>query len=202
MIENIVFDMGGVLINYDPEGTIYGIFDKEVADIALKEIFRNRLWNEKDRGTVTPDEIMERVRDKIPPRAYDKVSEITHNLYPYMKPFEETCRLVRELKRNGYGIFLLSNASDDFFENKWRIPALEYFDGYLISADYKLLKPEPEIYSVFFEKFNLNPSECFFIDDMPANVEGSEKAGMKAYCFNHKDFALLRNALRENGINI
>lgn len=61
MIKNIIFDMGGVLIDYNPEKTLYGMFDRETADLLLKVIFRNPLWSDKDRGIILPAEIMEKV---------------------------------------------------------------------------------------------------------------------------------------------
>lgn len=194
--------MGGVLIDYNPEKTLYSLFDRETADIALKEIFRNKLWAERDRGTVDSDEIMRIAGPKIPSHAYDKINEMTHNLYPYMTPYKEMETLVGELKANGYRIFLLSNASDDFYINKSGIPALDIFDGYLISSDYLLLKPEKEIYLKLFTKFNLKPEECIFIDDMPVNCEGSENVGMKAYCNESRDVSLMRKGLREAGVRI
>ena len=80
MIKNIVFDMGGVLIDYDPEKTLYGMFDRETADIALSEIFRNEIWREKDRGTVSAEDILRLKGDKIPARSYEKIAEMTLNL--------------------------------------------------------------------------------------------------------------------------
>ena len=55
MIKNIIFDMGGVLIDYNPEKTLYSLFDKETADILLREIFRNDIWSQKDRGVIFTD---------------------------------------------------------------------------------------------------------------------------------------------------
>lgn len=194
--------MGGVLIDYNPEKTLYGMFDRETADIALREIFRNKLWAEKDRGTVFPEDIMRIAGPKIPEKDLDKIREMTFNLYPYMKPFEEIEKLIIRLKANGYRIFLLSNAAEDFYVNKVNIPALRYFDGYLISADYHLIKPEKEIYMKLFAKFNIDPSECFFVDDVPENCEGAESCGMRAYCHKSGSLADLKKALTEAGVAI
>ena len=202
MIKNIVFDMGGVLIDYNPEKALYGELDKESADIALAEIFRNNIWSEKDRGVISAEEILALKGGLIPAHAYDKVAEMVMNLYPFMPPFEETEKIVKRLKSNGYRIFLLSNASLDFYDEKKNIPALSYFDGYLISADYKLIKPEKEIYLTLFSKFNLRPEECFFIDDVEANCEASRSLGMKAFRLQRGDYEGLINALKENGIVI
>lgn len=202
MVKNIIFDMGGVLIDYNPEKTVREHFSKEHGEIFLKEILRNPVWSDKDRGIIFPDEIMEMKKSVIPAEIFDKVSEMVHNFYPYMPPFEKMCELVKELKEKGCGIYLLSNASSDFHERRDGIPALQYFDGVIISADYKLLKPEKAIYETLFEKFSLNPAECFFIDDVQQNIDGARAAGMDGHCYSHGDVEILRAALREKEVEI
>lgn len=119
-----------------------------------------------------------------------------------MPPFEKMYDFIKGLKENGYGIYLLSNASGDFYERIDGIPALSLFDGYLISADYKLLKPEKEIYLALYEKFSLNPEECYFIDDVQANIDGAKNAGMDGHCYHHGDIEILRKAMAEKGIKV
>lgn len=194
--------MGGVLIDYNPEKTLYGMFDKETADILLREIFRNDIWSLKDRGMILPEEIMEQKKNVIPEAVYEKTCEMVNNFYPCMPPFEKMCELVKQLKQNGYGIYLLSNASSDFHERRSGIPALAFFDGVLISADYKLLKPEKEIYEALYEKFSLNPEECFFIDDVQKNIDGAKATGMDGHCYYHGDVEILKADLRSKGVNI
>lgn len=202
MIKNIIFDMGGVLIDYNPEKTLYGMFDKATADILLKEIFRNKIWADKDRGVIFPEEIMAAKKDVIPEAVYEKVSEMVYNFYPCMPPFEQMYGFVKKLKDNGYGIYLLSNASSDFHIRRQGIPALSLFDGVIVSADYKLLKPEKEIYEKLFSEFSLKPEECFFIDDVQANIDGAIAAGMDGHCYYHGDLEILKAAMAEKGINI
>ena len=202
MIKNIIFDMGGVLIDYNPEKTVKKYFSKEHGEIFLREILRNPIWNDKDRGIIFPDEIMEQKKDVIPAEIFEKVSEMVNNFYPYMPPFEDMCEVVKELKDNGYKIYLLSNASSDFHERRSGIPALSYFDGVVVSADYKLLKPEKEIYEVLYEKFSLKPEECFFIDDVQKNIDGAKATGMNGHCHSNTDMEGLKNALRDAGVKI
>ncbi len=202
MIKNIIFDMGGVLIDYNPEKSLYALFSKEYADILLKEIFRNQVWADKDRGIIFPEDIMEQKRSAIPESVYEKVAEMVNNFYPYMPPFVNMYDFVKQLKDNGYGIYLLSNASSDFHERRSGIPALSLFDGVLISADYKLLKPEKEIYEALYEKFSLDPAECYFIDDVQKNIDGAKATGMDGHCYYHGDIEILRKAMQEKGIRI
>ena len=74
MIKNIIFDMGGVLIDHNPEKTLYAHFDKETADIILKEVFRNELWVERDRGVVTSEEIIEKKKHLFPKEHFEKIT--------------------------------------------------------------------------------------------------------------------------------
>lgn len=200
MIKNIIFDMGGVLIDYNPEKTLYGLFDKETADILLKEIFRNSLWADKDRGIITPEEIMQQVKSRIPEAVFEKVSEMVDNFYPYMPPFEKMYGFIEMLKEKGYGIYLLSNASPDFHERRSGIPALSLFDGVIVSADHKLLKPEKEIYEKLYETFSLKPEECFFIDDVQANIDGAKATGMDGHCYYHGDLEILKRDMEQRNI--
>lgn len=202
MIKNIIFDMGGVLIDYNPEKTLYGIFDKETAELLLKEIFRNPIWSDKDRGIIFPDDIIRLKKELIPEKHLEKVTELVENFFPYMPPFEKMYELVKVLKNKGYGIYLLSNASSDFHERRNGIPALALFDGVIISADYKLLKPEKEIYLTLFKEFSLIPEECYFIDDVQKNIDGAKAVGMDGHCYYHGDVEILKKAMIEKGIDL
>ncbi len=200
MIKNIIFDMGGVLIDYNPEKTLYGLFDSDTAQLLLHEIFRNEIWSEKDRGTVSAEDIIKLKAPVIPDSVFEKVCEMVLNFYPYMPPFEKMYDLIKLLKEKGYGIYLLSNASSDFHERRKGIPALSLFDGVLISADYKLIKPEREIYLALYEKFSLKPEECFFIDDVQKNIDAAKATGMDGHCYCHGDIEILKKDLLAKGI--
>lgn len=87
--------------------------------------------------------------------------------------------LVRELKTRGYGLYICSNASIRLPSICMDvIPAAECFDGMLFSAEIKYLKPQKEIYEHLFHRFGLKPEECYFIDDLPMNIEGAKACGM------------------------
>ena len=83
----------------------------------------------------------------------------------------------------GYQIYLLSNTNIHFDEYKDTILALQYFDGYYISAERKLVKPDPVIYEDFLQTFSLVAEECIFIDDLKANIESAIDVGLDGYQF-------------------
>ena len=81
------------------------------------------------------------------------------------------------------------------------VPGSEYFDGTLISADVKLVKPCAEIYELLYSTFGLIPGECLFIDDSAPNIEGAERTGMPGIVF-HGDADELRSEMNAFGVNI
>ena len=108
---------------------------------------------------------------------------------------------MRELKGLGYGIYLLSNAKLDLPLYFDRILGSECFDGRIVSADWKLLKPQPEIYETLLREYGLQAEECFFIDDLNINIEGAWFAGMDGAIFDG-DLPRLRRALNDAGVPV
>ena len=201
MIKNIVFDMGGVLIRWKPE-EILGQFDlsPEEAEILNRELFHGIEWMQQDRGILTGDGVAEAVCARVPEHLWETVKSMVYGWYQqYLIPMPGMAELVRELKSNGYRIYLLSNASLALRSYFPRIPGSECFEKLLVSAEEKLLKPSHEIFERLYEKFELTPGECWFIDDSPANVEGAILTGMRGTVF-YGDVARLRRELHRAGI--
>jgi putative hydrolase of the HAD superfamily len=98
-------------------------------------------------------------------------------------------------------VYLCSNATSTLHQYFDRIPGSECFDGKIVSADVRLLKPQHEIYEKLFETFGLKPEECFFIDDSPLNIDGAYAVGMPAVLF-RDDMAKLRADLRAAGVPV
>jgi HAD hydrolase, family IA, variant 3 len=105
-------------------------------------------------------------------------------------PVEGILELLQTLKKNGYRLYLLSNAAIRQHEYLARAEASKLMDGTLISADVKLLKTDPQIYQTFLKKFDLKAEECVFIDDTPINVEGALYENMAGIVFNMNAYAL------------
>ena len=200
MIKNVIFDLGGVLVDLNPEKVIRSLFSEENSDFILRNIFFSEEWREVDRGTLTPDEAFHKYKNDLPNGVYEKVIGIINNWNEYMPPFDDVYEVVKKVKASGADIYLLSNVPPYIHKMLGTVPALKLFDGYVASCDVKLLKPEKEIYEHLLAKFGLKAEECLFIDDMPENVRGARSAGIKAHHFANHDITVLEKALEENGV--
>lgn len=199
----VVFDMGQVLIHWTPAiVTRHLDLTKEDMDLLLREMFVSVEWICLDHGTLTREQAEARFKKRIPERLWFAVEETIYRWWQQpLLPMEGMAELVRELKQKGYGLYVLSNAGTDLRDYFFRIPGSECFDGIMVSAEEKLLKPMPEIYRHLAEKFQLNLGSCVFIDDSPANIEVAIQTGLPGIQFKG-DVPRLRKELREIGVDV
>ena len=135
MIKNIVFDMGGVILDFNLKKTVEAEFSPKYHNVIYEHVFgENSVWKTLDEGIYTFDQVIPGILEKIPQEIHEKITEMGTDFYDYMPPFKETCELIKELKNNGYPIYLLSNATPRFFDRYLDIPAFEFFDGFFISS--------------------------------------------------------------------
>lgn len=202
MIKNILFDMGNVLIHFDRRVFLDRLdISEEDKQLLLREVFLSVEWVQMDRGTLSEETAEPLMCQRLPEHLHDAVHQLVSCWDEPMLPVAGMAELVQELKENGYGIYLLSNASVRQHEYWPQIPGWQFFDGKIISADEKVMKPHPDYYLRAMEKFSLIPRECFFIDDVPANIEGALYCGIPGTVF-HKDVTLLRRQLRAAGVDV
>ena len=203
MIRNIVFDMGNVLIRFDPSLFIEreGITDPEDRRLILDELFNSVEWAQMDRGILEEKTAEPFILERFPERLHPTVSNLLHRWAIPGDEFTGMRELVADLKNAGYGLFLLSNASTAQHRYWPLFPVSRYFDGKLVSCDVKVVKPMREIYQIFTDRFLLDPEECLFIDDAPANVAAAITCGWNGIVF-HQDAAQLRRKMRQFGIRI
>jgi len=202
MIRNILFDMGNVLIRFDRK-LFLDRLDVSEADkqLLLREVFANVEWAQMDRGTKTEAMAVESMCKRLPERLHAAAERLTLHWDEPLLPIEGMYALVEELKAKGYGVYLLSNASYRQHEYWPRLPVSKLFDGKLISADVRVVKPQPEIYRLCLDKYSLKAEESFFIDDVAANIEGAINCGLSGAVF-LGDVARLRQDLRSAGVDI
>ena len=202
MIRSIVFDMGNVLIHWRPDVLIRRLgVPEEDRPLLSREVFGDVNWVQLDRGTVTPEQAAQRICRRLPERLHGAVRALTGGWWrgPLL-PVEGMAEIIRELKAMGYGIYLLSNASTDLPRYFERIPGSECFDGRIVSADWKLLKPQPEIYRLLLQEYGLRAEECFFVDDLNINIEAALLVGMSGAVF--RGAQELRGSLIQAGVPV
>jgi len=181
-IKNVIFDVGGVLLDYRWKNMImdYG-YSQEQAEISGLRILDHPLWREMDRGTYTEEEVIEKYKEMFPEDTdmidyFFSHMELLHITRPQLYPE------IEKLFDAGYNVYILSNYSTRLFKTHTKdIPFIDKCQGVVVSCDVHMMKPEREIYDYILGKYNLDPSETIFLDDMPQNVEAARKVGIKAF---------------------
>lgn len=190
MIKNLVFDFGNVIVKWD----IVSILNKYSLNSAdarkLREvIFESEEWLQLDQGTISAKQAEKIFQNKVPDNLKYLVREIMNTWFEKIEFNGEICDLIKKMKHKGYRVYGLSNTNIQFYEYIQRSDIGMYFDGFVISAVEKIMKPNKNIYERLFEKFSLNPQECFFVDDTEKNVIAGRECGMNGFVFdiNHCD---------------
>ena len=194
--------MGNVLIHFDRRAFLDRLdISEEDKQLLMREVFLSVEWVQMDRGTLWAASAEPLMCRRLPERLHSAVHSLVSCWDEPMLPITGMAELVQELKENGYGIYLLSNASLRQHDYWSKVPGWQFFDGKIISADEKVMKPHPDYYLRAMERFKLIPGECIFIDDVPANIEGAMYCGIPGIVF-HGDAQLLRRQLRDHGIRV
>ncbi len=203
MIKNILFDMGSDLVRFEPAEFIaklhLGLAD---AEALRREVFRSADWVRLDRGVFTQQQMIDAACARLPARLHPYVADLVLHWDADRPEVPGMYELVRELAENGYALYLLTNAS---IRHREYWPAFRYApffgDRIMLSAAWRLMKPEHEFYEKAVELLGFDPAESVFIDDQPVNVEGAEGCGIPGIVF-HNDVPLLRQRLRERGVRV
>lgn len=183
-VGNVVFDIGNVLIRWDP-ARLYARFfpDAERRDWFLREIV-SHAWNlEFDRGRSFAEGIADNVaRHPQWAREIRAWDEHWHDMVP--GPIDGTVAILEALREAGVPTYAVTNFSaEKFAECLERFPFLNGFVDVVVSAHEKLVKPDPAIYRVLLDRNRLDPATCLFVDDLADNVLAARTVGMAAVQF-------------------
>ena len=197
-IKHLIFDMGNVLMRYDPEVPLKKFVKTEKArNLIRRELFEGPEWVEADRGMISEEEMYASVARRIPEKYHEELKKCVYEWIICMKPLEKSVKLCEDARKWGYQTYVLSNAAQSFYEYFPKFYRMEDFDGVVVSSDVHLIKPDVRIYAYLLEKYHLNPEECLFLDDREDNVEAARKAGMQSMLFT-EDYETLRAFLKQN----
>jgi 2-haloacid dehalogenase len=198
-VKAVVFDLGGVLIDWDPRYLYRKLLDDEAAVEAFLATVCTPEWNaEQDRGRPFAEGVAELV-ERHPVHA----AAITayHERWPEMLggAVGGTVEVLAELRAAGVPVYALTNWSAETFGiARERFEFLEWFDGVLVSGEERMIKPDPAIFRLLLDRFGLDPGATFYIDDSPANVAAADRLGFDAVRFTSP--AQLRRDLEARGL--
>ena len=181
---DIILDMGNVLLEWNKDKILQSISDTKEEYLVLdKTIFQSGLWERLDLGTMTREELVLKVVSMIGRTYQKKVEEVIWNWPSYIDIYTEVSPVLSELKKKGHRIFVLSNTSKVFYDllEEQLSPIKELLDGFVLSCDIKAIKLDLAMFKKILDKYQLDPVNCVFLDDIENNTIAAEKLGIKAY---------------------
>lgn len=217
MIRNIVFDMGNVLLDWDPRSRIRELKIPEGHQaIIFKELFCSPEWVMFDAGKIDQAGVVARTQQRLEdhvragfyqaeaeeiPSMKEEIQWIMDHPAELVRPIEEMQFLPGALEAKGYHTFLLTNASVLFRKYEHKIPSFRDLEGIFVSGEHRMLKPDAQIYEALLSKFGLKAEETLFIDDNPANVAGGIICGIEGIVFENDVDKLIKD-LKRFGVEI
>jgi putative hydrolase of the HAD superfamily len=201
MYKNIIFDIGNVLLSFNPIEYLNSKIQQPDKVLEVhKELFQSEEWIMLDRGTITEEE----AKNAIINRSIDNGDLIKlsfEDWYDILTPIEPSVEVLKLLKNSNYKVYFLSNFHLLAFEHILeKYDFFKLFDGGIVSYKEKLIKPDEAIYIRLIEKYDLKPEESIFIDDVEENVEGAKNLGINTILL--KDPNLLKEHLKTYNINL
>ena len=190
MIKTIIFDIGNVLMDFNFQICFRAYApDEETYQKIVKATVQSPVWAEFDRGLWTDEEILEGFIKNDP-----SIESILRNMFERLegiiKQRDYAIPWIRELKKSGYQVLVLSNFPKkvyELFQNEMTF--LQEVDGGILSYQDQVIKPDKEIYNLLMSRYQLNPQECVFLDDLKDNIKTAKELGMHTVLFTTKEEA-------------
>ena len=201
MIKNIIFDLGNVLLEFQPEKFLHRYSeDEDYIHDFISKVIRSKIWLNLDRGTISID-IAKNEFIKRFPNENEFIRLFFKHWMEMLTPINENVKILQDLKSRDYEIYILSNFIKEAFEFVTKqYEFFSLFDGKIISCKVNAIKPEAEIYHLLLDKYQLNPMECVFIDDIKTFLLYAKKLNMETILY--LPDTDLRFELRRLGVNI
>lgn len=187
MIKNVVFDLGGVVLDWNPQQVRKEFTgNRDIPEFLFVSGFFQSRWTEFDRGMMTEEEL---IREMAAASGFSAAEcrEFMEYVKCSLHDIPGTVELIKDLKARGYKLFCLSNLSVEFYDFLKAREFFQYFDGRIISALEKLVKPDEAIYRLLEDRFGLTLAETLFVDDLEPNVAAARSIGLNAVNFSDRE---------------
>jgi 2-haloacid dehalogenase len=183
-IDTVIFDIGNVLVKWDPSNLYRKIFPGEEERRHFLHTICTMEWHTLQDAGRSPQEGTTELLDKYPEHKeailafYDRWEEM------FDGAIEGTVEILKEVKEKGYRVYALSNYNAELYQRTVNdFPFLDWFDGKIISSEAKMKKPDENIYRLLFERFAIDPQTAIFIDDLAANIAAASRLGLHGILF-------------------
>ena len=201
MYKNIIFDFGGVVVQFNPKDFLMDHFmNKRAEEIVYELTFGSQEWQDLDRGTITREEGNAAMLENA--ARVNRVFEVQTVIDEWptiLRTKESTVHTMQKLKAAGYRLYYLTNIPADIMDELRQREWFSLFDGGVASCEVHLCKPEPAIYTTLMQTCNL-AYESIFIDDNKVNAQAAYNLGITGILYkNPKSF---ERALRACGIEL
>lgn len=183
--KNVVFDLGGVLVEFDPRRYLNRRFsNKKTESYLYQVIFASEEWRQLDAGILEPEVARAAwlARGKKDGRRFE-VQTVLDEWQDHLVTRPQTVSLLRRLKAQGCRLYYLSNVSRETFSMLAQRSFMRLFDGGIVSCETRLLKPDEGIYRCLLDRYGLKAEETVFFDDTRQNVEAARAMGFTGLHF-------------------
>ena len=192
MYKNIIFDFGGVVVQFNPKDFLMDHFmNKRAEEIVYELTFGSQEWQDLDRGIITREEGNAAMLENA--ARVNRVFEVQTVIDEWpaiLRTKESTVHTMQKLKAAGYRLYYLTNIPADIMDELRQREWFSLFDGGVASCDVHLCKPEPAIYTTLMQTCNLAYDESIFIDDNKVNAQAAYNLGITGLLYkNPKSFA-------------
>ena len=184
MIKNLIYDFGRVLVTYDFEHiSSFGFASEEDLQSFVNIVSDPAFVRRCDLELIPFEDLIREMQHTYPQWKeqwqlfYDRYLEFVTGEMPGMYAY------MTELKARGYKLYGLSNWCSTIYRVMKEYKIFNLLDGFVVSSDYQVIKPDPAIYRVLLDKYDLKAEECVFADDRADNVEAAQQVGMQAIVF-------------------
>jgi HAD superfamily hydrolase (TIGR01509 family) len=183
-VRNIIFDLGGVILEWNPDAILESYYADPDARAAMKRaLFQHPDWLQMDRGMLTESDMLVRL-EKRTGRPVSELVGLFEAIRISLKPKADTVALVENLAQRHIPLYCLSNMPATTFaylrpkHSFWTV-----FRGIVISGEIKMMKPEPEIFEYLLRRHELSPADTVFVDDHRPNIQAAEALGLHTVWF-------------------
>lgn len=199
-IENIIFDVGKVLVEFDGRICTRRLgYKGQLENILLDAVFNSPVWELHDKGDCTDEEYLAQFISNAPDHREDITRVFEHSGYS-IQCFDYSQAWCQKLKEAGYHLYILSNYAGKTYETSVQeMKFLPYIDGALFSFQVKQVKPQEDFYYTLLNTYHIDPSASVFLDDRQENLDTAARLGIHTILF--QDYGQACQDLKKLGVD-